>query len=333
VSGGSAVLVTGGSGFVGGALLGRLVAQGRPVRALCRSEATAARVRARGAEPVRGDLRDPGALRRALRAVAVVYHVAGLNAHCLRDSAPLWQVNVDGTRRLLDAAAAAGVARVVHTSSAATIGEVRGTVGAEDTPHRGWHLSAYERSKHEGEQLALAHAAARGIELVVVNPASVQGPGRSRGSARLLAGYLDGRLPFVVDTQLSLVDVDDCAAGHVRAEAHGRAGERYLLSGATLGVREALDLLAAVTGVRRRPRRLPAPVARAGALAGEGLARLLGRDAAVCRETVATLLHGHAYDGSKATRELGLVYTPVEVTLRRTLRWLADVAALRPSGR
>jgi dihydroflavonol-4-reductase len=253
--------------------------------------------------------------------VDVVYHLAGLNGFCLPDPRELTRLNVEGTRRVVSAAADAGARLVVHTSSAATIGEPKGTVGTESTQHRGSFLSAYERSKYEAEKVAFATAASRGLALVSVNPSSVQGPGRTRGTAKILIDALNGRLGAVVDTRMSLVDVHDCAEGHLLAEERGEPGQRYILSGVTLTVTEALALLGRITGTEPRPRVLPGRLAMAAAAGAEAFARIRRRRPPVCREMVRTMLHGHAYDGSRATRELGLVYTPLEESLRRTVDW------------
>jgi dihydroflavonol-4-reductase len=315
------ILVTGGSGFVGRAVLDRLVAAGRPVRALARSDESAAALAAAGAEPVRGDILDPASLGPAMEGIDVVYHIAGLNGFCFPDPAVLYRGNVDGTLNVVRAAAAAGARRVVYTSSAATVGEEAGTVASEASPHRGDFLSHYERSKQRAEGVARSESVRLGLELVSVNPASVQGPGRVRGTAKILIDALNGRLRVVVDSRLSVVDVADCAEGHLLAEARGRPGERYLLSGATLTVREAVALLGEIAGADARPRRVPGPVAMAMAAAVEGAARARGRRPPACREMVRTILHGHRYDGSRATRELGLVYTPIEESLRRAAEW------------
>jgi dihydroflavonol-4-reductase len=327
------VLVTGGGGVVGGALVRRLVGDGRTVRALSRSDASGGSLREMGAEPARGDVLDRASLIEAMRGCATVFHVAGVNAMCLRDPAPMLRTNVEGSANAIRAAAEAGVGRVVYTSSSSAIGEAHGTVGREDSPHRGWYLSAYERSKHDAERLAFGLAEELGVDVVAVSPSSVQGPGRATGSARLLLEVANGRLPLLVDTTISLVDIDDCAEGHVRAEARGTPGERYLLSGATLTTREAVAMLERVWGLPRRVRFAPAWVASAGGRLAWAGARLLRRDAPVCPEAVRTLLHGHRYDGSKATRDLGLTYTPVEETLRRTLEWCAERRLVPPPAR
>ena len=315
------VFLTGGTGFVGEAILARLIADGRAVRALTRSDAGAERLAAAGAQPVHGDILDPVGLSAAMEGCDVVYHVAGLNGFCLPDPSELVRMNVTGTVNVVRAAAAAGVRRVVYTSSAATIGEADGTIGREDSPHRGSFLSHYEHSKWHAEREALATAADAGVELVSVNPASVQGPGRTRGTAKLLLGYLNGTLKTVIDSRMSIVDVADCAEAHLRAETAGVAGERYLISGATLTVREAIAVMAEIAGIEGVPRILPAPVAMATATVIGAIGRVRRRRMPFCREMMRTLLHGHAYDGTRATRELGLSYAPIEDTLRRTLVW------------
>lgn len=326
------VLVTGGSGFIGGAVVDALVAQGRPVRALARSAKSAAALRARGAVPVSGDVLDAGSLARAMDGCAVAYHAAGVNAFCLADPSAMEQVNVHGSANVIAAAASAGVGRVIYTSSAAAIGEAPGTTGTESAAHRGWFLSQYERTKYLAEIRVLEEAAARGVPVVCVSPSSVQGPGRLHGTARLLLRYLDGRLRFLVDTRMSFLDIADCTAGHLLAESRGSAGERYILNGATFTTRELISLVAASTGIRHRVTWLPGWSAMAAASVTETAARAVRRDPPLCRELVRTLLTGHVYDGSRAERELGLRYTPVEETIRKTMRWYAEHGYLTVPG-
>ena len=329
---GPLAFVTGGTGVVGRVLVKHLLSEGRSVVALARSEDSSRSLSELGVRPVPGDVGDPSALAAGMQGCEVVYHVAGLNLACLRDPAPLFEVNVDGSRNVIDAAARAGVRRVVYTSSATTVGERRGEVGREDSEHRGWFLSDYERSKFTAERVVMERASTLGVDVVSVNPTSVQGPGRADGSARLLVLFLSGRLRFFVDTRLTMVDIDDCAAGHLLAEKHGTPGERYLLSGASLELADALALLARITGVERRPVSIPLPLAQAAGTIGELAGRLTGRQLPLCREVVRTLLHGHVYDGSKAERELGLRYTPAEDTLRRTVEWLVKEGVVPPTA-
>jgi len=323
------VFVTGGTGVIGSALVTRLLERGDEVVGLARSDASAASLSARGVEVVRGEGYDEDDLTRGMEGCPLAYNVAGVNALCVEDPRPMERMNIGGAVAAVRAAARAGVARLVHTSSAATIGEPPGTVGTENTRHRGWYLSTYERTKTEGERAALEVAHEVGQALVLVNPSSVQGPGRAGGTGRILLAFLDGRLRYFVPTCVSLVDIDDCVSGHLLAAERGVAGERYLLNGMTLEIADALALAAEVAGVERKPRLLPARVATVAAGVVERGFRLAGRRPPVCREMVRTLLHGHRYDGSRAERDLGLRYTDPRETLRKTVDWARAEGLIR----
>jgi len=325
----SRVFVTGGSGVIGGALIARLVERGEEVHALARSDAAVAAVQKRGARPVRGDALDAEALVRGMEGCSLAFHVAGVNALCVKDPGAMRRVNVDGAVVAVQAAKRAGVPRLVHTSSAATVGEAPGAIGNEETTHRGWFLSTYEETKTEGERAALAAAAEIGQDVVSVNPSSVQGPGRASGTGRILLAFLDGRLRVFVQTYVSMVDIGDCIEGHLLAAERGRSGERYLLNGMTLTISEALALAADVAGVERSPRLVPRALATVAAGAVEGAFRLARRSPPVCREMVRTLLHGHRYDASRAERELGVRYTSPRETVRRTVEWARAEGLLR----
>jgi dihydroflavonol-4-reductase len=325
------VFVTGASGYIGGALTSRLLERGDQVVGLARSEAAAEKVAARGAEVARGDLLDEESLAAGMVGCEMAYHVAGVNSHCPADPDMMLRVNVGGAAAAVRAAARAGIGRMVYTSSAAALGEPPGTVGTEDCTHRGSYLSVYDRSKHEGEQAVFAAAAQTGVEVVAVNPSSVQGPPRTGGNGAIIIAYLNGRLPVFVDTQVSVVDIQDCVEGHLLAAERGESGRRYVLNGATLHSLEALEMVSELSGVRDRVRMIPPPVARVAAAIAETAYHLRGKTPSVCRARVRTILHGHRYDGSRATRELGLEYTPVADTFARTIEWaVAEGLVTRP---
>ncbi|HSL27440.1 MAG TPA: NAD-dependent epimerase/dehydratase family protein [Acidimicrobiia bacterium] len=308
-------VVTGATGVVGSALVRHLLAAGGQVRAVIRP----GRRLPAGVEPLVGDVLDYSSLLTAFRGARLVFHVAGVNQMCLRDPRMMYRVNVDGTRNVLRAARAAGVEKLVYTSSAATIGEEVGAIGAEDTVHRGKFNSHYERSKYQAEQVVLTEG--RDMDLVTLNPSSVQGPGRATGTGRLLLALAAGRLSTLVDTRLSIVDIDDCARGHLLAANHGRRGSRYLLNSFSMTTQEAVSLIEVVTGRTRRVHYLPPQLASLGAGIVGGAFRLIRRDAPLCTEMARTLRHGHVFDGSRATRELGLIYTEATVTLTRLIEW------------
>lgn len=320
------VAVTGGSGVVGRVLVRHLVGDQHQVRALARSEGAANVVEGLGAESVVGDVMNRASLLPLVQGADWVFHVAGINEMCSRDPGLMDRVNVEGAANVLTACQTAGVGRLIHTSSAAAIGEAAGMVGTEASPHRGSYLSRYERSKHLSEQVLFEEAG--DLDVVAVNPSSVQGPGRSSGTAKLILDVLNGRLPFLIDTTVSVVDIDDCARGHVLAAEKGARGERYILNGASLSIADLTALLLTTTGRRLNPRFLPPWLASAGATTVELAAKVAGRRPPVCREMVRVLRAGHTYDGSRATRDLGLDYTPLESTMRRTIDWFREQGML-----
>ena len=309
-------VVTGGTGVVGRALLKHLVRDTNEIRALVRNPAGTV---PEGVVPAIGDVLAYPSLERAFQGADVVFHLAGVNKMCAPNSTEMFRVNVEGTRNVLAAAVAAGVGRVVYTSSAAAIGEESGTVGNEESAHRGHFNSEYERSKYEAERVALTEAG--GLEVVIVNPSSVQGPGRASGTGKVLLDLIAGRLSTVIDTRISIVDIDDCARGHILAASKGVAGRRYILNSFSMTIQEAVGLLASVIDRPLRVRYLPAPVAVIGGTMIGAAYRLFGKQAPVCREMIRTLVHGHVYDGSLAARELGLNYTPATETLARLISW------------
>lgn len=299
--------LTGGSGIVGASVLGHLVEAGHDVRALARSTRSGAKIAALGAEPVPGDLLDPSALTSLVEGCELVFHVAGVNELCSRNPDDMWRVNVEGTRLVVSACMSAGVIRLVHTSSAVTVN------AGED------FISNYQRSKVEAERLLFREA--RGVEVVSVNPASVQGPGRATGTGKLMLAAARGKLPFLLDTTFSLVDIDDCARGHLLAADHGVDGQSYVLSGSTVSIQQAVALIAEVTGQDVNARLIPTSLAFAAAAIIEFACGIVGANPPVCREAIRVASKPHIYDGSKATSELGLNYTALEETIRRTVEW------------
>ena len=296
-------LVTGGSGVVGKALVAHLLSAGDHVKVLTRSEGAASTVADLGAEAVSGDILDYPSCLSAASGADVVYHVAGLNDMCPAAAESLHEVNVAGTRTVARAAATAGVKRLVYTSSAAA-----------HEPHP----TAYGLSKLRGERVAFAEAGVS-LEVVAVSPTSVQGPGRSDGTARLLLAILDGRLRFLPDTSVSVIDIGDCAKAHRLAAIGGRPGANYAISGATIVTSQIGELRRAVGLAPCRMRRLPrwwfhalAPVvAFRPQLAGIRL----------CPDLLRAVLVPHAVDGSAAANELGFEYTPIAETLQNLLEW------------
>lgn len=322
---GAPVLVTGGSGVVGSAVVRSLVAAGAEVGALARSAEAAAAVENLGAIAMDGDVLSADSVAKAVANRKFVLHVAGVNELCPRDPRRLWAVNVDGTRNVVRAAGAAGVERVVITSSVTAVGNPAGRPAVESDEPVGSFSSKYAESKWAGEKVAFAEAGS--TDVVVVNPASVQGPGRSTGTGKIILDLAAGRLPALVDATVSIVDIDDCAAGHLAACRVGSPGQRYILSGFTISIRQAVELLEGLIGERLGIRFVPATIARVVGPLLAPISRAVGGPP-LCREAIRTMTASHSYDGSRAERELGIVYRNPEETMRRFLAWANEAGII-----
>lgn len=326
------VLVTGATGFLGGAIVAELVARGHAVRAYARPSSDAAAVEAAGAEVARGELLDRAAIAAALRGCAAVVHVAGQVGWERSRRAALFQTNVGGVEAVLGAALEAGVGRAVLTSSTAVAGGTPSpVVPDEDAPGNAAALGIpYFVSKLEGERAALA-LAARGLPVVVVRPSYVLGPGDvHRSSAAIVVALARRRIPAYVEGGASFCDVRDVARAHAAALERGRPGAVYTLGGENLRMSEFMARVAAATGVPA-PRRVPAGAALAVALAREALSALRGREEPMNRDLVrASALYTFAGSG-RARAELGWEPRPFGETLRDTLRWALETGRLAPT--
>ena len=312
------ILVTGATGYVGSHLLPELLKGKGQVRALVLPGEDDSGLRCLGVEVFPGDLRDSASLSSALQGVELCYHLAGINSFWIPRRKDYYTINVEGVRHLLEAALRAGVRRVLHTSSAVTIGEKRGQIGNEETAHRGYFLSDYERSKYLGEKEALAMVA-RGLEVVVVNPTSAYGPGRTRGSGKVFLDFLRGRLPGLFGGVINLIFIEDMIKGHLLAAEKGRSGERYILAGENLTLEQAFGAAAEIAGLTKIPGRIPVPLVWAASWAGHLRSLFTGQSPRLPRDQVRAMLHGICVDHSKAARELGLEFTRFRIGLAKTI--------------
>lgn len=315
-------LVTGGTGFVGGALVRRLRRSGWDVRVLARHTSRVDALRELGVEIAYGDILDPASVRAAVEGCPAVFHAAAIYELWVRDRQQLMQTETEGTRNVLQAALDAGAQRLVYTSSAIVIGERKGETGNEDTPHRGYFLSAYEEAKFRAEEVARRFLD-RGLSLVIVNPAAVYGPGDLKPSGRMIIDLLNGRLPALFPMVLSVVFVEDVAEGHLRAYEQGTIGRRYILAEGTYTERQWVAEICRLAQIRF-PRMIPAWVARIVASAGELASAFTGRPPMLSVETWRYLSHGFRVDGSRAVRELGVRYTPLTEGMRQTIQWYRE---------
>lgn len=317
--------VTGATGFIGAHVALALAKRGEQVRVTYRDESRLGRLGDADVEPVKADVLDRGAMRRAVRDCELLFHTAGYVG--ARPRQRVWDMNALSPRVAVEAAAAEGVGRVVLTSSVAGIGPVLdGEVGSEDDVYRGGGLGmTYVDAKHEGEAEALAAAARLGVEVVIVNPSYVFGvpvdrsqPGET--STRAIGNYLLGRLPAVVDGQINAVDVRDVASGHLRAADRGAPGERYVLGGHDVSWVELFDRVAELSGTHHPLVVLPREVAELAQLAST-----LRLPSAVATEGLVLMAQNWRYSSRKARRELGYRARPLDVTLVDTIEWYEEL--------
>ncbi len=318
------VCVTGATGFLGAHVAARLVERGDAVRVTVRDRRRVAALGGRDVEVVDADVLDRRSLRRALAGCDVLFHTAGMVAS--RPRREVWRVNAVGPRIAVETAAECGVPRVLITSSVASIGPATGDRAATERnpyPPRGTGL-LYTDSKYEGERAAFAAGGRLGVDVVAACPSYVLGPALNRmrpgeTSTRIVANYLRGRLPAIVDAYTNVVDVEDVAAGHLLAAARGRPGERYILGGENLRWCEVIERVARISGVRHPLLVLPPEIA--------GVADALKRAGVPfgMLEGIRLMAPDWRYSSAKARRQLGYRPRPASETLKRTVDWYQEL--------
>jgi len=319
------VFLTGATGFVGSHVARAYAAEGAELRLLTRASSRLAGIEGLAADVVVGDLRQPEGLRSALRGCDALVHVAADYRLWVRDPKEMYAANVDGTRELLRIAREEGVAKVVYTSSVATMGfKDDGTIVDETTPvERADMIGPYKRSKFMAEQEAIA-AARAGQQVTILNPTTPIGPGDAKPTptGRIIVDFLNKKFPAYVDTGLNLVDVAEVARMHVVALERGTPGERYILGGENLTLKQILDRMSAITGLPSPTMKVPHAVAMAFAYFDETITgKLLGREPRATVEEV-RMSRKHMFASSaKAERELGFKVLPVYNALRAAIEW------------
>ena len=321
-------LVTGASGFVGSAVLRHLVDAGHDARVLMRPSSDPRNIEGVACEPVVGDLTDPVSLRKAAAGCDAVFNVAADYRLWVADRDEMYRANVDGTRNILLAAAEAGAARIVHTSSVAAIGyRDDGDPADEDTPEDIERMiGPYKRSKYLADAEARRLAAEEGVPVVVVNPSAPFGPRdiKPTPTGRMVVAFATGRMPAYIDTGLNVVHVDDVAQGHLLAHARGVIGERYILGGDNMTLRDILLVLAEHLG-RAVPRiRLPRVPLFPGAWVSEIVGRLAGFEPALTLDALRMAEHRMYYSSAKACRVLGYAPRPGADALRDAADWYRE---------
>jgi len=317
--------VTGATGFLGSHVARVLCEQGAGLRLLVRATSNLKNVQGLKAETVTGDLRDPASLEKAMGGCDTVFHVAADYRLWVRDPQEMYRSNVEGTRALLEAARKNGVRRVVYTSSVATVGFTNnGHIADEDSPvSLADMIGHYKRSKFMAEQVAL-EAGRSGMQVVTVNPTTPVGEGdvKPTPTGRIVLDFLKRKFPAYVETGLNLVDAHECARGHVAALEKGRSGERYILGGENLTLKQILDKLADITGLPSPKLKLPYIFAFATGVIDETITgRMLNKEP---RATIDAVRMGKKMmfaSSAKAERELGWRVLPVDDALSRAVAW------------
>lgn len=317
--------VTGATGFLGSHVARVLGEQGADLRLLVRSTSNLRNLEGIKAETATGDLRDSSSLEKGMSGCDTVFHVAADYRLWVRDPAEMYRSNVDGTKAILDAARKHGVRRVVYTSSVATVGFTgNGHPADEDSPvSLADMIGPYKRSKFMAEQLAM-EAGGSGMHVVVVNPTTPVGEQdvKPTPTGRVVVDFLKRRFPAYVETGLNLVDVRECAVGHVVALEKGRPGERYILGGENLTLKQILDKLGEISGLPSPKVKLPYVFAFATGIVDEAITgRLLHREPRATVDSVRMGKKKMFASCAKAERELGWKIVPVEGALRRAVQW------------
>jgi dihydroflavonol-4-reductase len=317
--------VTGATGFVGSHVARVLAEQGAELRLLVRSSSDPKNIQTLKADRIIGDLRDPASLERAMEGCDAVFHVAADYRLWVRDPDQMYRSNVEGTRSILEAARKNHVRRVVYTSSVATMGFTEnGDPADEDSPVvLANMIGPYKRSKFMAEEVALS-AGRDGLDVVVVNPTTPVGAQdiKPTPTGRIIVDFLKKKFPAYVDTGLNLVDVGECARGHVAALEKGKSGERYILGGENLTLKQILDKLAAITGLPSPKIEVPYIVALAAGVVDEVVTgRMLGREPRATIDAVRMGRKKMFVTSGKAERDLGWKTLPVDNALRRAVEW------------
>ena len=316
-------LVTGAAGFLGSHVARQLVARGEAVRVLLRASSQNRAIADLPLEYVTGDLRDAESLDRALKGVTRVFHVAADYRLWAKDSKDIYDSNVGGTRNILAAAKRAGVQQFIYTSTVATIAVDRPAPPNEKTDAKlDEMIGHYKRSKWMAEREAL-NAAKEGFPVIVAMPTTPVGPWdwKPTPTGKIIVDFLNGKMPGYVDTGLNFVGVEECAAGHLLVAEKGKVGERYLLGGENLTLKQVLDILSNITKLPAPMLKLPHGVALGAAYASTFFSRLVGKEPGIPVEGVKIAQHKMFVDCARAQRELGFKAGPVSAALQRAVSW------------
>ena len=315
------IFLTGSTGILGKPLLKKLVNEGHSVFALSRNKLNDDFLISNNAKIINGDLFNDDIYEQLKeKSIEAIFHVAGENKKCQKDPSGMFKTNIEGTKQMLELGNKLNIEKFIYTSSAATLGEKKGSIGNEDSTHRGTFLSDYEESKYLAEEAAFAFN--KEFEFVSINPSSVQGPGRMSGTAKLLISTLNKKFPPLIKGSVSVVDIDDCTEGHYLGLINGKNNERYVLNSFRLDIDVLIENLKSITSWNGSPIYISKQLFTGLGPLFDIFGKFTSLGGVICGETIRVLTHGHLYDGQKAEKEVGLNYKSIDDFISKTISWL-----------
>ena len=320
------ILITGATGFVGNHVARALLKRGEAVRLLVRKTSNLSWLSDLKYETAVGDLRDRASLDAAVKGCSMLFHVAADYRFDVSDPTDVYRSNVEGTRQLLEAAGSAGVKRIVYTSTVGCIGLIKGGNGNEETPvSLEMMVGTYKRTKFQAEQAA-RELAAKGLPVVIVNPTAPIGEfdAKPTPTGEMIVRFMKRKMPAVIDTGLNLIDVRDCAEGHVLAAEKGRIGERYILGCKNMTLMEICQALGIISGLPAPTSHIPYPVAYMAGWVNTKFNLMLGKTPTISLEGVRMARKRMFVTCDKAINELKLPQTPPEEALARAVAWYRE---------
>ena len=330
------ILITGATGFIGSAVARNLAAKGYKLRAMIRRPDHLPNIKELDIELVEGDLLQPETFERCLTGCDGLFHVAAYYTMWTLNPELLFKINVDGTRMLLGKALEMGIPRVLYTSSVAAIGKLRGSPGTEETEwNLAWIKDPYVTSKHLALQEAI-RIAAKGLNLVIVCPSAPLGPGDigPTPTGKMICDFLNRKIPGYFHGGLNIIDVDDLAEGHFLAYTRGKAGEKYILSGKNMYLKEIYDLLSEITGLPKLRLKVPSGMTHIMGWMMQTWANLVTkRHPVITLPGVRMISLPPFYSNEKAVRELGLRNRPIEETFHRSVEYFYSMGYAKPLGK
>jgi dihydroflavonol-4-reductase len=326
------VFVTGATGFIGASLVRELLREGYRVKALARPNSDRRNLNGLDLEICEGDLRDRKSLEEGMKGCETLFHAAADYRLWTRKPAEMYEINVGGTRNILEAALSQGVSRVVYTSSVGTLGNPgNGVAGNETTPVTFADMVGhYKKSKFLAEREAETFIK-RGLPLVIVNPSTPVGmlDIKPTPTGRIIVDFLNRKMPAYLDTGLNIIDVEDCAQGHILAASKGRIGEKYILGNENLTLQRIFAMLEKITGLPAPRVKLPYTPILIAALVNEAISRCTGREPLIPLAGVQMARKFMFFDSTRAVHELGLPQRPVDEALRKAVTWFRDNGYVR----